>query len=84
MAGGVTYSRGVADEPALFDLSGGREPRHVVDHGRFERIDLALVRDILAATVGAGEDLRAVSFENPIVATGSVPDARMSGRTIAA
>lgn len=46
----------------------------------FERLDLALVRDILAGAVGAGDELRAVTFENQIVAEGGVPDARISGR----
>ena len=46
----------------------------------FERIDLALVRDILAGAAGAGDELRAVTFENQIVGEGSVPDARITGR----
>ena len=46
----------------------------------FERLDLALVRDILAGAVGAGDELRAVTFDNQIVAEGGVPDARISGR----
>lgn len=46
----------------------------------FERIDLALVRDILAASAGAGDELRAVTFENQIVTPGAVPDARISGQ----
>lgn len=46
----------------------------------FERLDLALVRDILAGAVGAGDELRAVTFEKQIVAEGGVPDARISGR----
>lgn len=47
----------------------------------FERIDLALVRDILAAATGSGEELRAVTFENQVVLGGqAVPDARISGR----
>lgn len=45
----------------------------------FERLDLALVRDLLAAATGAGDELRAVTFENQIVSPGSVPDARVSG-----
>lgn len=46
----------------------------------FERIDLALVRDVLAGAAGAGDELRAVTFENQIVGEGSVPDARITGR----
>lgn len=46
----------------------------------FERIDLALVRDILAGAAGAGDELRAVTFENQVAGTGSVPDARITGR----
>jgi len=45
----------------------------------FERIDLALVRDIVAAAAGAGDELRTVTFENQIVAGAAVPDARISG-----
>ena len=46
----------------------------------FERLDLALVRDVLAAAAGAGDELRAVTFQNQIVGEGSVPDARITGR----
>jgi hypothetical protein len=46
----------------------------------FERIDLALVRDIMAGAAGAGDELRAVTFENQVVSTASVPDGRISGR----
>ena len=46
----------------------------------FERLDQALVRDVLAAAAGAGDELRAVTFENQIVGEGSVPDARITGR----
>jgi hypothetical protein len=46
----------------------------------FERLDLALVRDVLAAAAGAGDELRAVTFENQIVGEGSVLDARITGR----
>lgn len=46
----------------------------------FERIDLALVRDILAAAAGLGDELRAVTFENQVVSPDAVPDARISGR----
>jgi len=46
----------------------------------FERIDLALVRDLLAAAVGAGEELQAVTFQNQVPTGPSVPDACISGR----
>ena len=46
----------------------------------FERIDLALVRDILANATGAGDELRAVTFENQVPGEGAVADARISGR----
>ncbi len=46
----------------------------------FERVDLSLVREILAAATGAGDELRAVTFENQIVNDESIPDARISGR----
>ena len=45
----------------------------------FERLDLALVRDILAAAAGAGDELRAVTFENQVAGIGSIPDARITG-----
>ena len=46
----------------------------------FERIDLALVQDLLDAACG-GVDLQAVRFENQVAqSAGSVPDARISGR----
>lgn len=46
----------------------------------FERLDLALVRDLLEAATGSGDELRAVTFQNQIVGDGSVPDACISGR----
>lgn len=45
-----------------------------------ERIDLDLVREILAAASGAGDELAAVTFTNQVVGTGSVPDARITAR----
>ena len=45
----------------------------------FERIDLALVQELLGAASGAGEELRTVTFENQVVAGAAVPDARISG-----
>src|SRR4051794_40435659 len=45
----------------------------------FERIDLALVQDLLASASGAGDELRTVTFENQVPGYGSVPDARISG-----
>ena len=44
----------------------------------FERIDLELVREILAAATEAGE-LRAVTFENQVSGPGAVADARIAG-----
>lgn len=46
----------------------------------FERPDLSLVRDLLEAATGSGDELRAVTFQNQIVGDGSVPDACISGR----
>jgi hypothetical protein len=46
----------------------------------FERIDLALVQELLSAAIGAGLELRTVSFENQVVSDGAVPDARISAR----
>jgi len=46
----------------------------------FERIDLAIVKELLQNAAGMGEELRAVSFENQVVEQGSVPDARISAR----
>ena len=45
----------------------------------FERIDLALVQELLGAASGAGDELRTVTFENQVVAGSAVPDARISG-----
>jgi hypothetical protein len=46
----------------------------------FERIDLALVQDLLDAGADAGGELRSVSFENQVVGVGSIPDACISGQ----
>ncbi len=46
----------------------------------FERIELALVREILAAATESGDELRAVTFENQVPLEGVVADARISGR----
>lgn len=46
----------------------------------FERIDLALVQELLRAATGSGDEIRAVTFENQIVQAKSVPDARISAR----
>jgi len=45
----------------------------------FERIDLALVRRLLAAAAGAGDELSAVTFQNQVASGPSVPDARIAG-----
>jgi hypothetical protein len=45
-----------------------------------ERLDLALVQELLEAATGAGGELRTVVFENQIVKQASVPDARISAR----
>lgn len=46
----------------------------------FERIDLALVRELLQSATGMGDELQSVAFENQVVGEGSVPDARISAR----
>jgi hypothetical protein len=46
----------------------------------FERIDLALVQELLEAATGSGGELRTVTFENQVVNSGAIPDARISGR----
>jgi hypothetical protein len=46
----------------------------------FERIDLALVQELLRAVTGMGSELQAVSFENQIAAPDTVPDAQISAR----
>ncbi|TCC48051.1 hypothetical protein E0H73_42995 [Kribbella pittospori] len=46
----------------------------------FERMDLALVQELLEAATGTGEELRTVTFENQVVNVGAVPDARISAR----
>jgi hypothetical protein len=45
----------------------------------FERIDLALVQELLEAATG-GAELRTVTFENQVVGKTTVPDARVSAR----
>lgn len=46
----------------------------------FERIDLALVQELLRAVTGMGSELQAVSFENQVAAPDTVPDAQISAR----
>lgn len=48
----------------------------------FERIDLALVQELLASATGAGTELATVTFENQVVNIGAVPDARISARFV--
>ena len=45
-----------------------------------ERIDLALVQELLRAVTGMGSELQAVSFENQVAAPDTVPDAQISAR----
>ena len=44
----------------------------------FERIDLAMVRELLQVAAGLGDELRGVQFENQVASTDSVPDARIA------
>ena len=46
----------------------------------FERIDLALVQELLRAVTGMGSELQSVSFENQVTLAASVPDAQISAR----
>jgi hypothetical protein len=46
----------------------------------FERVDLALVQELLGTATGMGLELRAVSFENQVKGDESVPDAKISAR----
>jgi hypothetical protein len=46
----------------------------------FERIDLALVEELLRAVTGMGSELQAVSFENQVPLGDAVPDAQISAR----
>jgi len=46
----------------------------------FERIDLALVQELLRAVTGMGSELQAVSFDNEVAAPDTVPDAQISAR----
>lgn len=46
----------------------------------FERIDLALVQELLEGATSMGGELSGVSFQNQVSGSGSVPDARISGR----
>lgn len=46
----------------------------------FERIDLALVEELLGTAAGASTELTTVTFDNQVVSDGSVPDARIGAR----
>lgn len=46
----------------------------------FERIDLALVEELLGSATGASTELTTVTFDNQVVGDGSVPDARIGAR----
>lgn len=46
----------------------------------FERIDLALVQELLETATGGSGELPAVTFQNQVVIDGAVPDARISAR----
>lgn len=46
----------------------------------FERLDLAIVQELLEKGSGIGEELRSVTFTNQVMNDGSVPDARISAR----
>lgn len=46
----------------------------------FERIDLAMVRELLQLAAGLGDELRGVQFENQVSGPDSVPDARIAAR----
>jgi len=46
----------------------------------FERIDLALVEELLGSASGASTELTTVTFDNQVVGDGSVPDARIGAR----
>jgi hypothetical protein len=46
----------------------------------FERIDVALVQELLRAVTGIGSEWQAVSSENQAAAPGTVPDAQISAR----
>jgi len=48
----------------------------------FERVDLALVQELLGSATGAGTELTTVTFENQVVNAGAVPDARISARFV--
>src|SRR3954453_17527995 len=43
-----------------------------------ERLDLALVQELLEAAADAAGDLTTVTFENQVVQDGAVPDARIT------
>jgi hypothetical protein len=46
----------------------------------FERIDLALVQELLESASGIGDELRSVTFTNQVANDDSVPDARISAQ----
>jgi hypothetical protein len=66
--------------PLLSSYRGGENRVTSSTMAVLERIDLALVQELLGAATGAGSELRGVVFENQVTGDGSVPDARISGR----
>lgn len=46
----------------------------------FERLNLALVQELLEAATGAGGELHTVAFENQVVSDGATPDAKIAAR----
>src|SRR5690554_3778631 len=66
--------------PLLSTYRGGENRVTASTMAVFERIDLALVQELLGAATGSGDELRTVTFENQIVESESTPDARISAR----
>ncbi len=76
----VDYSLLVRN-PLLSPYRGGENRVTSSTMAVFERVDLALVQEILESAVGGGGELRTVTFENQVTdGDKGVPDAKISGR----
>lgn len=66
--------------PLLSSYRGGENRITSSTMAVLERLDLALVQELFEAATGSGQELQTVIFENQVVTTGAVPDARISAR----
>lgn len=74
------YYRPAVPAPLLSTYRTGENRVTASTMAVFERLDLALVEELLAAATGSGDELRTVTFENQVIEGGSIPDARIAAR----